>query len=59
MADEHLYEDALKYIEEKLLILFGYREKANTYQKLHNLFSINEIKKKNNLCFFNQKRCFL
>ena len=39
MADEHLCEDALKYIEEKLLVLFGYREKANTYQKLHNSFT--------------------
>ena len=29
MADEHLYEDAFKYIEEKLEILFGFTEKQN------------------------------
>ena len=39
MADEHLCEDALKYIKEKLLVLFGNREKANTYQNIHNSFT--------------------
>ena len=39
MEDEQLREDALKYIEEKPLVLFCYREKANTYQKFHSSFT--------------------
>ena len=37
MDDEGLYEEALKYIEEKLLVFFGISEKANAdqYQKFH------------------------
>ena len=61
MADEHLYEDAFKYIEEKLLTLFGYTEKANpdAYQKFHNSFNTNEIKKEIQPLFFQSKKMIL
>ena len=61
MADEHLYEDAFKYIEEKLLVLFGYTEKANpdAYQKFHNSFNTNEIKKEIQPLFFQSKKMLL
>ena len=60
MADEHLYEDAFKYIEEKLLTLFGYTEKANAeaYQKFHNSFN-NDIKKEIQPLFFQSKKMIL
>ena len=61
MADEHLYEDAFKYIEEKLLVLFGYTEKTNpdAYQKFHNSFNTNEIKKEIQPLFFQSKKMLL
>ena len=61
MADEHLYEDAFKYIEEKLLVLFGYTEKSNpdAYQKFHNSFNTNEIKEDIQPLFFQLKKMLL
>ena len=61
MIDEHLNEDAFKYIEEKLLVLFGYTEKTNPdiYQKFHNSFNTNEINKEIQPLFFRSKKMLL
>ena len=61
MADKHLNEDAFKYIEENLLVLFGYIEKTNpdVYQKFHNSFNTNKIKKEIQPLFFQSKKMLL
>ena len=61
MADEHLYEDAFKYIEEKLLALFNCTEKQNSdaYQKFHESFNKSETKKEIQPLFFQSKKMLL
>ena len=61
MADEHLYEDAFKYIEEKLLILFGFTEKQNhdAYERFHASFTSADIKKQIQPLFFQPKNMLL
>ena len=58
MIDEHLNEDAFKYIEEKLLVLFGYIEKKNpdVYQKFLNSFNTNKNKERNSAFIFSIKK---
>ena len=61
MADEHLYEEAFKYIEEKLLALFGISEKTNAdqYEKFHKSFTSNDVKKEIQPLFFQSKKMVL
>ena len=60
MIGEHLYEDAFKYIEEKLLVLFCYSEKnPDVYLKFHNSFNTNKIKKEIQPLFFKSKKMLL
>ena len=61
MADEHLYEDALKYIEEKLLAIYGISEKSNSeaHEKFHNSFNTSETKKEIQTLFFQSKKMLL
>ena len=60
-SDEHLYEDAFKYIEEKLLSFFGISEKANAdqYQKFHTSFTTAETKKEIQTLFHQSKKMLL
>ena len=61
MDDEGLYEEAFKYIEEKLLAFFGISEKANLdqYQKFHNSFNTAETKKEIQTLFHQSKKMLL
>ena len=58
---EILYEDAFKYIEEKLLCFFAISEKSNAdqYQKFHTSFNTAEIKKEIQTLFHQSKKMLL
>ena len=59
--DEALYEDAFKYIEEKILAFFGISEKSNAeqYQKFHASFNTAETKKEIQTLFHQSKKMLL
>jgi dynein heavy chain len=56
-----LYEDAFKYIEEKLLAMYGISEKSNAeqYEKFHTSFNTSETKKEIQTLFFQSKKMLL
>ena len=59
--DEALYEDAFKYIEEKIMAFFGISEKSNAdqYQKFHTSFNTAETKKEIQTLFHQSKKMLL